>query len=209
MPQRASRSAVGASVGKMVFHGQSAKRIERQLKSVNQDKLKAALGRRGMATTANKDIAKVLAGESRAGWNQARLRDVVEALQEVGLAKGEKSASEMVLKASRNAQMDANPGLSEGAVKARLKGLARERREEANAEEAGTGQESMSVLDRMRGAMGRANKVQGAQPAAESPDETANATVRKLRETARQDMKLQPKLVIPKPEEKPFDKDTF
>lgn len=192
----------------MVFHGQSAKRIEHRLKSVDQDKLKEALGRRGMASAANKDIAKVLAGESRAGWNQARLRDVVEALQEVGLAKGEKSASEMVLKASRNAQADANPGLSAGAVKARLKGLARERRAEAEAE-AMPGESSMSVLDRMRGAMGRANKVQGNQPAEAAAEDSANATVRKLRETMRQDMKLQPKLVIPKPPEKPFDKDTF
>lgn len=208
MPQRASRSAIGASVGKMVFHGQSAKRIEHRLKNVDQGKLKAALGKRGMATAAHKDIAKVLAGESRAGWNQARLRDVVEALQEVGLAKGEKSASEMVLKASRNAQADANPGLSAGAVKARMKNLARERRAEAEGE-ATQGEASMSILDRARGAMGRANKVSTSPAEIEIGEDSANATVRKLRETMRQDMKLQPKLVIPKPEEKPFDKDTF
>lgn len=181
----------------MIFHGDTAHHIEHKLGSVNQDALHNALAKRGMASE-RKDIAKVLTGEHRAGWNQAKLRDVVEALQEVGLAKGEKSASEMVLRASRDAQAAANPGLSAGAVKARLKGIAVERRAEAETEESA---EHMGILDRMRGDMGRANKSDH-KPGTDNPDEPANKTVRQIREQMSQDLKLRPHLDIPK--EPPF-----
>ncbi|MCC7523151.1 hypothetical protein IT407_05160 [Candidatus Uhrbacteria bacterium] len=207
MPQRATKKDLGVSMGKIIFHGQDAKRIERRLSKIDQTKMKDALSRRGISGIDNRDIAKVMAGEHRSGMSQSMLKNVVEALQEVGVARKAKSASQMVLKASKDAQDTLNPGLTNQAVKARLKNLARERRQEADAVPQ---EESMSILDRMRGAMGRANKVGSTEPVDETQNEApANATVRKIRESAREDLKLRPKLVIPKSEDGDFDKTTF
>lgn len=196
MPQRASNQSIGTNVGKMIFHGQSAKRIERALGSVDKQKMQDALSRRGLGGKEHREIAKVLSGEHRSGWRHSDLKNLVEALQEVKLAKHAKSAGEMVLMASREAQLEANPGLTAGAIKARLKRIAQEQRAEA---EAPAEEHELSVLDRMRGAMGRANKVDRANQAqAVSADEPANKSVRKLREEIRQEMKLQPKIVVPK-----------
>lgn len=195
MPQRASNQSVSTNVGKMIFHGQSAKRIESALGSVDKEKMKSALSRRGLGGKSHAEIAKVLSGEHRAGWRHSDLKNLVEVLQDVKIAKHAKSAGEMVLKASREAQLEANPGLTAGAIKARLKRIAREQREEA---EAPVGEHEMTVLDRMRGAMGRANK---AGVSKTSVDEPANKSVRKMRDEIRQDMKLQPKVVLPKKSE--------
>ncbi len=195
MPQRASNQLVSTNVGKMIFHGQSAKRIERSLGTVDKQKMKDALSRRGLGGKENKEIAKVLAGEHRAGWRQNDLKNLVEALQEVKIAKHAKTAGEMVLKASRDAQLEANPGLTAGAIKARLKRIAQEQRAEADAP---TEEHDMTVLDRMRGAMGRANKSDRAIPEPKSADESTNASVRKMRDEIRRDLSLQPKIVLPK-----------
>lgn len=192
MPQRASNQLVSTNVGKMIFHGQSAKRIEHALGKVDQIKMKEALSRRGLGGKDHKEIAKVLSGEHRSGWRHSELKNLVEALQDVKIARHAKSAGEMVLMASRDAQLQANPGLSVGAIKARLKVIAKEQRAEA---EAVPDEREMTVLDRMRGAAGRANKV-------EIPEtEPANKSVRKMREEIRQEMKLQPKIVVPKKSE--------
>jgi hypothetical protein len=196
MPQRASNQLVSTNVGKMIFHGQSAKRIEHALGSVDKQKMQDALSRRGLGGKAHKEIAKVLAGDHRSGWRHSDLKNLVEALQDVKLAKSAKSAGEMVLMASRDAQLQANPGLTAGAVKARLKRIAQEQRAEA---EAPVDEHEMSVLDRMRGAAGRANKIDRANQAQPvSSDEPANKSVRQMRDEIRQEMKLQPKIIIPK-----------
>jgi hypothetical protein len=150
----------------------------------------------------HKEIAKVLSGEHRSGWRHSDLKNLVEALQDVDIAKHAKSAGEMVLKASRDAQLEANPGLTAGAIKARLKRIAREQREEVEGGETReAGSESMSVLDRMRGAAGRANKVERTSQAEVASEESANKSVRRMREELRQDLKLQPKFVTPKKSE--------
>lgn len=180
----------------MIFHGQSAKRIEHALGSVDKQKMQDALSRRGLGGKDHKEIAKVLAGDHRSGWRHSDLKNLVEALQDVKLAKSAKSAGEMVLMASRDAQLEANPGLTAGAIKARLKRIAQEQRAEA---EAPVNERELSVLDRMRGAMGRANKVDRAnQSPSSAADEPANKSVRQMRDEIRQEMKLQPKIVLPK-----------
>ncbi|MCE9586323.1 hypothetical protein K8R04_03320 [Candidatus Uhrbacteria bacterium] len=196
MPQRASNQDIGTNVGKMIFHGQSAKRIEHTLGTVDKGKMKDALSRRGLGGKDHKEIAKVLSGEHRSGWRHSELKNLVEALQEVKIAKHAKSAGEMVLMASREAQLKANPGLTAGAIKARLKRIAQEQRSEA---EAVPSEREMTVLDRMRGAAGRANKVDRAsQMETPSADEPANKSVRKMRDEIRQEMNLQPRIVVPK-----------
>jgi len=196
MPQRATNQSVSSSVGKMIFHGQSAKRIEHRLKTVDQGKMKDLLVHRGLSKDTS-EMAKVLSGEHRSGWSPAKLRSAVEVLQEVGLARKAKTAHEMVLTASRTAQAAANPGLSALAVKRRLKGLAVERRAEA-----GTDTQSTGVLDNMRGAAGRANAVNREQGAESSTEEPANKSVREMREEIRQEMKLQPRLDVSKNSQK-------
>lgn len=198
MPQRASNRDIGSNVGRMVFHGQGSHSIKRALGSVDQGKMKDALSRRGLGSMSHEELAKVLSGEHRAGLDQAKLRGVVEVLQDVGLARKARSASQMVLQASKDAQAAANPGLSREAVKARMKGLAVERREEANAEETAAAESPMSVLDRMRGAMGRANKKADASSQPMQAQESEGRTVRQIRESMREDLKLRPALIPPK-----------
>lgn len=190
MPMRASGKEIGASVGKMLFGGQDAKRIQHRLDKKGGEKLQQALVKRGVTDVDTKEISKALSGESKRLWSQNRFKQVVAALQDSGLAHAAKSASSMVLKAARNAQQELEgPQLTPEQIKARLKILARDRRSEAEAEEAS---HEVGILDHMRGAQGRANKV-SENAKAEEP------TVRGTREQLRQDMGLQPKIVLPKP----------
>ncbi len=192
MPQRASGKQIGVSVGKMLFAGQDTKRIQHHLEKKGGEKLQKALVRRGVTDLNTKDIAKALTGESRGAWSQSRYKQVVAALQDAGLAQTAKSASSMVLKAARNAQEELEgPHLTPEQLKARFKVLARERRAEAEAEEVG---HKTGVLDRMRGAQGRANKI-SENPL---PEET---TVRGVRDQLRQDLGLRPKIVLSKPKD--------
>jgi hypothetical protein len=174
----------------MLFGGQDAKRIQHRLDKKGGEKLQQALVKRGVTDVDTKEISKALSGESRGNWSQGRFKQVVAALQDAGLAQAAKSASSMVLKAARNAQQEMEgPHLTPEQIKARLKVLARERRSEAEAEAAS---HEVGILDRMRGAQGRANKV-AEDPV---PEET---TVRGTREQLRQDVGLRPKIVLPKP----------
>jgi len=203
MPMRSSGKAIGASVGRMIFAGQSAKRIEHNLTTkVGNEKLHAALTKRGVTGVEAKDIAKAMTGEirGRAGWSQGKLKNVVEALQEVGVAHAEKSASHMVLQAAKNIAPAAveEPHMSADQLKARYKEMSRERREEANAEE--TGDEHLGVLDRARGAMGRANASSNQTPPAEAETtEERPDAVRQVREQLREKMDLRPEIRVPKP----------
>lgn len=196
---RASGKQIGASVGKMIFRGQDEKRIHHRLEKIGGEKLQQALANRGIVDADTREIAQALSGKGR-GWSQSKYKQVVAALQDVGVAQHAKSASSMVLKASRNAQQELEgPHLTPEQIKARMKELARERREEANAEEEA---QQMGVLDRMRGAQGRANKVdKAAQEGAlleALPDTSTGSTVRSVRDELRKDLGLQPKIALPK-----------
>ncbi len=150
-----------------------------------------------------REIAKAMSGEGK-GWSQVKYKKVVAALQDVEVGQRAKSASSMVLKASRDAQQLAaeNPLFTPEQLKAKMKSLARERRGEANAEE--DAREELSVLDRMRGAMGRANKAEQMTTAARLAEEVGGGsdaphTVRGLREALRKDLGLQSKIGLSKP----------
>ncbi len=195
----------------MLFAGRSAKVIQHHLEKKGGEKLQQALVKRGVTGVDTKDIAKALSGESRGSWSQSRYKQVVAALQDAGLAQTAKSASAMVLKASRNAQQELDgPHLTPEQIKARLKDLARERRSEAETEEA---EHQMGVLDRARGAQGRANKVDlAAQEAALLESKlpaSETSTVRKVREELRKDLGLQPRIALPKPKNKVDDEMGF
>lgn len=186
MPMRASKRAIGSNVGRMIFRTDSTQRIERRLNKANQSELRRALDRKGLGALKNDDIAKVLAGEHRSGLSPYKMRQVVEALQEVGVARKARTASQMVTQASRDAQSE---------HKEDMKKLARERRAEANAEEdASAGERGMGVLDRMRGAMGRANKV-GTAGVATEQNESAGRAGKKAYDRDR--LKLRPRFKLP------------
>ncbi|MCR4256236.1 MAG: hypothetical protein NUW08_00860 [Candidatus Uhrbacteria bacterium] len=202
MPMRASGKEIGSSVGRMIFRGQDAKRIERRLEKVGDEKLKVALTRRGAGDVDTREIAKAMSGEGK-GWSPLKYKKVVAALQDVEVAQKAKSASAMVLKASRDAQQALEgPRLTPEQLKEKMKGLARERRGEANAEEdAGEG---TGILDRMRGAMGMANKAEQTTAVARLAEASggkaeSDRTVRGLREELRKDLGLQSRMRLPKP----------
>ena len=185
----------------MIFRGQDEKRIHHRLEKIGGEKLQQALANRGIVDADPKEIAQALSGKGR-GWPASKYKQVVAALQDVGVAQHAKSASSMVLKASRNAQQELDgPHLTPEQIKARMKVLARERREEANAEEENAGR--MGILDRMRGSQGRANKIdKAAQEGAlldALPETSTGSTVRSIREELRKDLGLQPKIALPKP----------
>ncbi len=196
---RASGKEIGSSVGRMIFRGQDARRIERRLEKAGAEKLKSALERRGAGDVEIGDIAKAMSGKEQ-GWTPLKYKKVVAALQDVEVAQKARSASAMVLKASRDAQAALEgPQLSPAQLKARMKELARERRAEAETEEG-----QLGVLDRMRGAMGRANKAERMTAQARLAEERASGTetqptVRALREALRKDMGLQPRIRLSKP----------
>ena len=183
---RASKKAVGSKVGKMIFRTGSEKRIERRLNEVSQKDLKQALKHKGLSGVKNEDIAEVMAGKHSAGWSPHKMRRVVEALQDVGVARKARSASQMVTQASRDAQSDRKESMQK---------LARERRKEANAEagEAAKGAGATGVLDRMRGAMGRANKAGMTPP---SPEGGKASGAPRQNPFDKRKLKLQPKLNI-------------
>ena len=196
---QASRRDISSAVGRMVFGGQSTKKgIARQLRAVDSDKLKDAMQRHGLGGESMEKVAKVLSGKDRAGWSAAKMKKAVQALQDVHVASAHQGASKMVLTASKNAQE--RRILSPEEKKKYFQQLARERRTEANqeAEQVMEGS-SMSILDRMRGAAGRANKTSASGTA--STVNGGREDIRGLREEMREQMKLAPKLVIPKPSE--------
>jgi hypothetical protein len=199
---RSSGKAIGQSVGRMIFAGQSSKRIEHNLNKVGAEKISAALSKRGVSGIEMKDIAEAMTGKQRgrAGWSQGKLTHVVEALQEVGIAHAEKSASHMVLQAAKNLEPATvmEPHLSEAQLKAKFKEEARERREEANAEEAES--HPIGVLERARSAIGPANVAMPEPPGQET-------SIRETRDQLRKSIELKPEIRIPKPKN-PFNPGT-
>lgn len=210
MPMRASNKAIGAAVGSMILHSADARRIERRLNKIDAGKLTAAKEMHGLGHVSNKEMAKVLTGETRAGWTQHDVRKMVEFLQhpDVKIARTDKSASYMVSRAAKGAAEAleaAKPkGLTQAQFEARARQFSQERRKEANKEEEEKDKEeeagSVSVLDRMRGAVGVANKV-GGSAAEASPNAavTTGSTIRDLRQAQRQAMLLKGKPTLPPP----------
>ena len=184
MPMRASKKDFGSHVGKMIFSAESKRTIERRLNKADQGNLRESLKRRGVGEIKNEDIVKVMAGEHRAGWSQYKMRRVVEALQDVGVARKARSASQMVTQASRDAQLESKDS---------MKKLACERRKEANTEELES-TDRTGVLDRMRGAIGVANKAGSGGATSQTDVDTGGRT----NPFDRKQMKLQSKLRIPK-----------
>jgi len=190
----------------MIFAGQSSKRIEHNLNKVGAERISAALSKRGVSGVEIKDIAKAMTGETRgrAGWSQGKLKNVVEALQDVGVAHAEKSASHMVLQAAKNMEPAPveEPHMSANQFKARMKEFSRERRAEAETEER---EGHLGVLDRMRGSMGRANAPGSLTlPTAEEQEAAEGREVREAREELRRSIELKPEIRITKPKN-PFN----
>lgn len=177
-------------MGRMIFSSGSKQTIERRLNKANQGDLRKSLQLRGLGEIKNEDIAKVMAGEHRAGWSQHKMQQVVEALQDAGVARKTRTASQMVTQASRDAQLE---------TKASMKSLARERRREANEEEGGA-HGTEGILDRMRGAMGKANKVGAQGTTADSSSELVAAKRDRVHPFGGERINLQPKLAISKKE---------
>ena len=187
---RASEKQVGASVGKMLFSGRDAKRIQNHLDKKGGEKFQQALAKRGVTDVDTKEISKALSGEGKGHWTQSRYKRVVAALQDAGLAMTDKSASSMVLKAARNAQQelaDLHPTLEQ--TKGRIKTSVQRRREEIAEENTA---KNGGIMEQMRGAQRTANM----KPESSDSEESS---VRGMRDQMKQDLGLKPKIVLPKP----------
>lgn len=204
---RAANKHVGSAVGRMFFHGNATQKgIAKKFRSVGTEKVERALEKHGMGDVSLEKIADVLSGTDRAGFSAGKMKHVVLALQDVGLASKKEGASRIVLTASRAAEAGSDYVLTPEQVKARMKQLSQERRKEANEEEDGEKEEeTTSILDRMRGAVGVANKRDRAKKAEPPTDEPPVKTVRQARDELRQ--QLQPKIVVPPPKKPDAGKD--
>lgn len=215
MPQRASRQAIASTLGKRLFRTDKAVKIEKKLKSIGDEKLKKTLAMHGVKNMDAETLSQVFAGGKRTHVSEFELRKIVSALQdkEVHLVSGARAADKIVLTAMREAQEENKGqlrGLSPEQIKLRLKELARERRQEADQEQTLSGtsehdQSAMGILDRMRGAMGRANQ-DGSQPAettvkATRVDDLPSGSASSLmnKSSWRKDMQLQPKMTLNRP----------
>lgn len=183
----------------MLFQGRDEHAIMRRLKSVGPSKLREALAKRGLQNVSTKELTDVLTGKHQSGWSQAKLRNTVEAFQDLKVARAARSASAMVLTASREAQeAAAKTAMGNELLKSKMRHLvARER----GASETGpeTGEEPVGILDRMRGTQGRANVSE--RSVSKVPETTASSgTIRELRERWREELGIKKtKIQLPKP----------
>ena len=183
----------------MLFQGRDEHAIMRRLKSVGPSKLREALAKRGLQNVSTKELTDVLTGKHQSGWSQAKLRNTVEAFQDLKVARAARSASAMVLTASREAQeAAAKTAMGNELLKSKMRHLvARER----GASETGpeTGEEPVGILDRMRGTQGRANVSE--RSVSKVPETTASSgTIRELRERWRDELGIKKtKIQLPKP----------
>jgi hypothetical protein len=203
MPQRASKQTVSAAVGRMLFRGKTDKQVAKKLAGVNQDKLSAALKKRGLGEVKKDELSKVLSGKSKTGWSMTKLRQAVEAMQDVGIARKARTAQQMVLTASREAQKVEGGAriLTPEQLKARFRALAVERREEANGEEKASGP---GILERMRTTAGGKNVIAAGRMRAEGNGKGIEELRQTLRETRTNRVPLAPKFHLPK-DQKPED----
>lgn len=205
---RAGRQQIGSSLGKMIFHSDDKHRIARKLRGVGKERLNEALAKHGVKGMDADKLAESLSGSKRNTLSSHEMRHVVQALQDVDLAHSSQTAQKMVLTASNQAQdeMTKTPsGLTPDQIKRKIREMNRERREEANAEEAtaaaATADEPQGVLDRMRSDVAKANRedreqgTSAAKLGVKAP--IGGSAIRDLRDW-RQELTLQPKLQIPK-----------
>jgi len=164
MPMRASRQDLGTHVGRVIFRSQAtSKAIEKKLSALPADKLKAAMERRGLGDVSVKKLSEVLSGKDKVGMKQHDLRRAVEALQEVGVAKEARTASQMVQTAAQEIQKG-NGLRSIDPGKRLLKNMndvgAQRQLEEQMMRSEGRG-EPVGIMEKVRGVIGsmqRANK---------------------------------------------------
>lgn len=198
MPQRASRRDIGAAVGRMVFQGRDEHAIMRRLKAVGSSKLRDALAKRGLYDVTTKELTDVLTGKHQSGWSQAKLRNTVEAFQDLKVARAARSASAMVLTASREAQETAaQTSAGNELLKAKMRHMVVKERQKA--EEEAVDEPSLGVLDRMRGAMGRANRADAA-PASNGQGANGGSgagSIREVRERWREELGLKKDRIQP------------
>lgn len=207
---RAGRQQIGSSLGKMIFHSDDKHRIARKLRGVGKERLNEALAKHGMKGMDADKLAESLSGSKRSTLSSQEMRHVVQALQDVDLAHSSQTAQKMVLTASNQAQDEMKAkvpaGLTPDQIKRKIREMNRERREEANAEEATvaaatTAEEPQGVLDRMRSDVAKANRedreqgTSAAKLGVKAP--IGGSAIRDLRDW-RQELTLQPKLQIPK-----------
>lgn len=157
MPARASRQQLATHVGRVVFQSRATtKAIARKLESLPGDKLKSALERRGLKEVSVKKLSEVLSGKDRASLSRQDLKQAVEALQEVGVAKKELTARQMVQTANEEIQKgrglkSLEPGLR---FQKNINDLNAQRAlEEDMLRREGRG-ESKGILDTLRGVSG-------------------------------------------------------
>ncbi len=160
----------------MIFKGQatSAKRIAQTLQALPADKLKVAMEKRGLKDVSIKKLSEVLAGKDKVGMKHGELKNVVEALQEVGVARQARTASQMVMTASQEARTVRGVSGSSRDREVLFNNTneisgARALEEGDNHSTSSAAEESRGILARMRGVVGqmqRANRDEGA-PSAE------------------------------------------
>ena len=135
----------------MLFRGATSSR--QIAKKLNSDGFREALKRRGADHLDVEKIAKTFAGKDRAGLSSREMKHVVAAMQDSRLAPKARSASQLVLTASRETQ-DHPPVFKTPIEREQfMQRLARERRREANEEEDAAAEHdrgSLGVLERMR-----------------------------------------------------------
>ncbi len=161
MPQRVSSQAISTHVGRVIFGGQAtSKLIAHKLDSLPADKLKAAMQRRGLGDVSLKKVSDVLSGKDKGGMKRHDLKLMVEALQEVGVAKQVSTASHMVMTAAQEVQK----GRGLGSLDAHGQRLSRISTDQdhalsAQAKDAErTSSEPKGILERLRGVVGEMQK---------------------------------------------------
>jgi hypothetical protein len=181
-----------------MFHGADAARITQNLSNVGEHRMKEALEKHGLNGMSTHDVTKILTGRDRAGLSPSDMKKMVSALQDVGVASSKEGAGSLVQRVARTVAgkeggVTLKDTLTESAFKDRMRGLARERRDETEAEERANAENpSMGVLDRMRTANARAN-----QSGSASASRAGGQTIRETRDLLRRQLQLQPRMKIP------------
>ncbi len=206
MPARASRQDLGTHVGRVIFKSQAtSKAIAKKLSALPADKLQAAMERHGVGDVSVKKLSEVLSGKDRVGMKQHELRKAVEALQDVGVAKQVRTASQMVQTAAEEIQKGRGLGSLEPGKRLlrNVNDLGAQRAlEEQMMRSEGRG-EPVGILDKMRGVVGsmqRANKdgvgmTKAMEKLAANPEASVSAQdqggIRGLRHSIRQALGIQ------------------
>lgn len=173
----------------------SAETRKQMVRKIDTPEFREALRRRGGGDLSVERVAKALIGKDRAGLTVRDMKHAVAALQDADLAKHVRTASEMVLTASREAQEHVPAFRTPQERAVFMQRLAKERRTEANAEEAAKTTEeggTQGLLDRMRIQM-RGRSLEEEEEEDRSDGDAPSS--------ARTFLPLAPKTVIPRPPE--------